>query len=1194
MGVKLNHGRNRIGAWLACALIMVVAFICAPAAQAQTLTTGAISGVVADPTGAVVPHASVTATNVDTNAARTEVTGASGDYTFSQLAPGQYKLEVKAEGFRGQVQGPVAVPVSQSVNMNFTLEVGQSTQTVEVNAVAPLIQTDNPNTTTAVSAETLAQLPNPGNDLTYVAQIAPGAVMNTSGGFGNVEYNGLPAESNNFTIDGLDANDPFLNLNNSGATNLQLGLNAVAESDVNTLSYSVDQGRQGASQINYLSKSGTNGFHGNAFEIWNGREMNAADFFNNALPGPATPKPFSNVNQFGVSVGGPIRKDKDFFFFDYEGIRIALPVTTGETLPSSQYESYVLSQIPLGGVDPLTGATYQAPANASAATSYYQKAFALYGTPSGTPAQILGCPFSSAGAFTAPTLNETVAPNDGCGYNRNVSLGSKTNDNFINGRVDENIGQNNHLYEKFVWERGIQATVTDPVNSLFDDFSTQPQVTADMGFTHTFSPTLVNEFTPGFYWYRAIFGATSITAASAASPIEFIGPFSPIYNLENAFPQGRDVTNYTIIDNLTWTHGTHTLKFGENFRRTLASNHDLGGETLPVVSPGDIFQYSLDIANGPAGFTQQNFPVSDDSPLGVYNLDLYAMDTWKVTPHVTVTYGLRATHNTSPISQDNQLSRINGDWQSVSHDPNTPLNQVIATGQSSFFNSTQSIVWQPRASVAWAVRPNTVVRVGAGYFSDIFPAFLIDQELRNFPSDNVVTSGATGTVPATYAIPGSGYNSTPGALNDGAAAAAFANQTLLSGFSSGVPSCTATNAPANCLPVLSGYFTVPKGLLKYPFFLESNASVQHQFGANWSVQASYVWTHAEHGFYTYAANGFQSVCQGCFAPFPYGAPLDSRFSSVTQATDGSNSNYNGLQLTATKRMSHGLMYNINYTWSHCIDQISNGGIFGFNGGATEILSPIPGELYRDNGNCDYDVRHALNASYVWQLPIGRGQALAGNAGKFLNGVIGGWQLSGDVIVHTGFPESALSPGYFANGNGVFNAGTPFSGLDTTADPVPGVSLYSKNTSLPSTQPGQIQWFNPAAFTATVDPTTGACTAGELNGTGDNPATCQFGSGGRNTLFGPGFANTDMFLGKTFSLTERLKLKIELQAYNLFNHPNFREPGSTFGVPSNASSLTSVGAVGVGSEASGPTSLLGAGLGGDSGVRMVAFRGMITF
>jgi len=292
MVARSYQGLNRIAAWSALALAMVVMFMLAPAAPAQTLTTGAISGVVTDPTGAIVPRATVTATNVDTNAARSQATGTAGDYTFSQLAPGQYRIEVKADGFRSQTEGPVAVQLSQVATVNFTMEVGQSTQTVEVTAAAPLIQTDNPNTTTAVSAATLAQLPNPGNDLTYVAQIAPGAVMNTSSGFGNVEFNGLPAESNNFTIDGLDANDPFLNLNNSGATNLQLGLNAVQESDVNTLSYSVDQGRQGASQINFLSKSGTNAFHGNAFEIWNGRLMNGADFFKNAGAGvPATPKP---------------------------------------------------------------------------------------------------------------------------------------------------------------------------------------------------------------------------------------------------------------------------------------------------------------------------------------------------------------------------------------------------------------------------------------------------------------------------------------------------------------------------------------------------------------------------------------------------------------------------------------------------------------------------------------------------------------------------------------------------------------------------------------------------------------------------------------------------------------------------------------------------------------------------------------
>ncbi len=222
---------------------------------------------------------------------------------------------------------------------------------------------ENANTSTTLEAKTIASLPNPGQDLTYVAQFAPGALMNTAGssndakaagGYGNVEFNGLPATSNGYILDGFDSNDPFLGLNIGLSTNLVIGLDALQEATVNTNSYAVDQGRYGASQTNYFTKSGTNQFHGDLYEIWNGSLFNASDYFLHAndTPGNIAKKPRSTVNEFGVSVGGPIRRNKLFFFAHYEGIRIALPLVARTTVPSAAYQQYVLQQLPLGGHRP--------------------------------------------------------------------------------------------------------------------------------------------------------------------------------------------------------------------------------------------------------------------------------------------------------------------------------------------------------------------------------------------------------------------------------------------------------------------------------------------------------------------------------------------------------------------------------------------------------------------------------------------------------------------------------------------------------------------------------------------------------------------------------------------------------------------------------------------------------------------------
>ena len=320
-----------------------------------------------------------------------------------------------------------------------------------------------------------------------------------------------PRSANGYIVDGLETNDPLTNLNSGLSTNLVLGLNSVAEVTVNTLSYAVDQGRYGASQVNYVTKSGTNQFHGNLYELWNGSRFNAADFFTNATPG--NHKPRSTLNHFGGSLGGPIVHNKLFFFFDSEWVRIALPIVTPTTVPTPALESYILQQLPAGGRDVLTGAQYP---RAAAARSVLPRSCSRFTpTPPGTPLAVLGCPFNSWRRRRAGN-----PPNgNGCANRQSISHSSDDHEQVQTARVDYNINERNTAWFRFQYDGGLQAAYTDPINPLFNAISPQPLYSFAAGYTHVFSSHLVNYFNPAFSWYESLFGPANLASnAGGVSP----------------------------------------------------------------------------------------------------------------------------------------------------------------------------------------------------------------------------------------------------------------------------------------------------------------------------------------------------------------------------------------------------------------------------------------------------------------------------------------------------------------------------------------------------------------------------------------------------------------------------------------------------------------------------------------------------
>ena len=953
--------------------MLAVACLLPAKALGQGETTSAIVGEVRDATDAVVAGATVTIANQETGLKRTARTDDAGRFNFPQLKPGTYSVRVEARGFAPRQNDNVIAGLGQKQTVDFTLKVVRSNEVVEVNSEAPLINPENANTSTTLNAPALEDLPNPGGDLTYPLQFAPGALINTAGsgndfvggsnGYGNVEFNGLPALSNGYIIDGLETNDPLTNLNSGLSTNLVLGLNSISEVTVNTLSYSVDQGRYGASQVNYGTKSGTNQFHGNLYELWNGSLLNAADYFTNATPG--NHKPRSTVNHLGGSVGGSIMHDKLFFFFDSEWVRIALPIVTPTIVPSPAFQQYVLQQLS-GGQTNGCGSS-----DPNENCLFYQQMFNLYGNASGTPTAILGCPLGAAG--------------DGCANRQSVSHSSDDHEQAQTVRLDYNVNEKDTTWFRFQSDTGLQAAYTDPINLVFNAVSPQPLYSFAAGHTHVFSQNLVNYFNPAFSWYESLFGPSNLQKTLSAFPIVLQGsganPFTPIGGLDNTWVQGRRASRFFINDNLAWSRGAHELRFGTNTRIFRLNDYDFGEGTVPTVTYANLQQF----IDGVANTASETFPSNLNEPFNFLNLDVYAQDTWKVTRALTWTFGLRDTFNSNPLNPHDQVARLRGSFSSISHDANQPLNDVIQTHLGNLFSSTPLAILQPRTAIAWQFEPKSVLRTGFGIFSDILPGTVADLIGTNPPYDKTFQGGQLGSVGGTAIA--------PGAPNSAVGAIVAANQTFALGFPQG----------QSFLPP-PAITAIPDGKLRAPYFMEWSLGIEHQFGTTASLHAQYVGTRAVNQPYSTQVNGFQTVCQGCFAPFRYTQPTDPRFGAVTQFSTGANSHYNGLQLTAMQRLSHGLQGQVNYTWSRCMDTVSNGGFLPFSAGG--ILSPLPGDLARDYGPCDYDIRHNLNAQYVYQLPV---KVRSHSLGYALNG----WQISGTAFWHSGVPFSVLSTPYSA-------------------------------------------------------------------------------------------------------------------------------------------------------------------------------------
>ncbi|HUI84598.1 MAG TPA: carboxypeptidase regulatory-like domain-containing protein [Candidatus Binatia bacterium] len=1106
--------------------LLVIAVVMAPSLMAQSLISGDLTGTVTDPSGAVVSGAAVTLKSDATGATRTATTGSNGNYRFSLLSPGNYTITVTAPNF-AKAQAATSVSVGQATIADVKLTVGATSQTVEVTSAAPLVQAESADLSTNFNQSLVANQPNGGNDLTYVAQTAPGVMMNVGQGYGNFSSYGLPATSNLFTVNGENDMDPYLNLNNSGATNLTLGRNEVQEATVINNAYSGQYGQQAGAQVNYVTKSGTNAFHGDVEYWWTGRAMDANDWFN-LLAG--VPRPFANNNEWAASLGGPIKKDKLFFFVNHEGIRYIVPSSTPVYVPTTTFVNNTLANLT---------------ATAPQEVSLYSKLFNLY----------QNSPFYSYAAANNNLLPgscgdaEGIIPAftaDNCFGTTQATPALPGTEWILSGRIDYNVSDADHLWWRVRMDHGTQATQPDAFSPALSAASYQPAYDGQGQWNHVFSPNATNQFIYAGSYYRAIFtqknplgsGFEQLGQTYSLIGVGFnIGDGNLITNYAYAFPQGRNVTQYQFVDDFSWTKGAHAFKFGANFRR-----YDITDFAFSTINNPEVLLLSqADFYNGIAFQTRENFPSRGSMPVALWGLGVYAQDEWRVNKSLKLTFALRAEHNSNPVCQLNCASILNGEFSSMAAsgltNPALPYNQIVDFGRHQIFRSTDTLNWAPRFGFAWSPggSDKTVVRGGFGLFYDAFPAVIGDAFMTNPP--NEVNVRVTGAPWGDTTTPASPY------LQGQATAAA-----IMAGFPAGLSWQDLHGA-------LDGLFRTPSfntqaGTFHTPYWEQWSLGIQQAIGDKTAVGLGYVGNHGVripinneglNAFDPGGTAGFPLIPpSGCSSPSCLGS---APFGVVQQYSSAGISNYNGLTATFNQRVTYGFTVQASYTWSHTFDEESNAGGEPYNGNSSFRYQINPFCLRCNNyGPADYDIRSYFSASYVWQTPWKF-------SNKFANGAFGGWTLSQNFFARTGLPFTVL------DGNTVI---TNFGPSNIVADIVPGVPIQQSCTN------GLSQCVNPNGFVS---------------------AGTTFPIQRRNSFRGPGFFDSDFTINKNFKLTERVAFGVGANFYNVFNHPNFTNPDSTFGDSTFGQILTTTAP---------PTGPYGSFFPGLPSGRIIQFQGKIVF
>jgi hypothetical protein len=998
-----------------------------------------VFGTVTDPSGAAIIGAVVTATNNATGQSRQATSGADGGFVVPDLVIGEYQVSAQAPGFKTFVEKSIGLRVDENRRVDVHMEVGAISEDVTVAAEAAQVDTRSGALTEVVDSARIAELPLNGRNPLQLQYLVPGAGGIVAAGQGqneSVSINGSRPNTNNYTLDGADNHDPFFN-----TPGVFPNPDALAEFSMQTNAYGADRGKNAGAFMNAVTKSGTNELHGTLFEFLRNEKLNARNFFSSTVP------PFKR-NQFGGTLGGPVRKDKAFFFASYQHTRErSSPGSTTPTVLTAAQRRGDFSALKKPLKDP-RGGTF--PGNII------------------PPARLSQTALNFLDAFVP-------LPNASNGLYSFASQQGIDDDQVV-AKVDHNFSSKDQLSGRLLWNRNNTNQVVN--NLTLPDFLALIQYrtwNAAVTSSHVFSPALVNIFTFGYNditrqqvplipaqktWGDLGSGIVRAAPGPIGYDMQVDGYFHP--QSRYALNQFRKGLQYS--EGLYWTKGSHTLKVGGDVRQSMLDmNQTFQSDPLVRFRATYTGDAAADFLLGlPTTVQQQS--ANGNRPRAI-EVDAFAQDDWKASRRLTLNLGLRWDPYIPFHDLDRQFSQLRVGQQSVVF-PSAPPGYVFP-GDPGVSDTTQQNHWNnwaPRLGFAFDPTGSgrTSIRGGYGVFYSQVRQQANNQLSTNQPfSLKLVITNPSGGLANPYSDTGNPFPYSPVTASGGAR------------------------------------FFLPMSIQEWdPAFRDAtvqqwNINVQRQI-ASWVTTVAYVGGLGRHLFLTseinpavYGRAGANADARRLYAPY---------YSSILDQMSTGSSSYNALQVTANKRLSHGLTVLLNYTWSKLIDDASDDGTLPFN----------PFNLSANRAVSDNDVPHRFAGSFVWQV------SGVAQHGGLLRAVTSGWEVNGIVTQQSGSPFNVLS--------GVDNSRSAVN-----ADHADQIADWRLSGDRPEAD--RIgRYFNTSAFVVNA------------------PGT--FGDTARNLLRGPRKSNVDLGLAKSFVMAGHRRVQFRAEAFNLLNHANFGGPNAT--------------------------------------------------